>query len=89
MSDATVTPEAIQAELTELTDLFSGFHRMLSEGKHIDMAGMDQRVKDFCDRVEHTDVTIRKNLLPHFSALLLLLEALETELRAVRDRAKQ
>ena len=89
MSDATVKPEAIQQELVELTELFSGFHRMLAEGKHIDMTGMDQRVKEFCDRVEHTDVAIRKTLLPHFSALLVLLEALETELRAVRDRVKQ
>lgn len=78
----------INREMQELTRLFTAFRNELSGGRHIDLAGMDSRVKQFCDRVENADVEIRKQLLPDFTTLLALLEVLETELRAARDRAK-
>lgn len=79
----------LQNEMAELSAMFKGFQSDLQQGHSIELAGMDKRVKDFCDAVEQADVTIRKDLLPDFAILLKLLETLETELRAARDRAKQ
>ncbi|MBP7252406.1 MAG: hypothetical protein KBA75_02845 [Alphaproteobacteria bacterium] len=81
--------DTLQREMSELSQMFKSFQRELQQGRPIDLAGMDKRVKDFCDAVENADVTIRKDLLPDFAILLKLLETLETELRAARDRAKQ
>lgn len=79
----------LQAEMATLSQMFMNFQHDLKQGRPIDLMGVDKRVKDFCDAVEKADVAIRKSLLPDFSILLKLLETLETELRAARDRAKQ
>lgn len=81
--------DTLQREMAELSQMFKGYQHDLQQGRPIDLVGMDKRVKDFCDAVENADVAIRKELLPDFSVLLKLLETLETELRAARDRAKQ
>lgn len=89
MLNAPATLDTLNREMADLSTLFRGYQSALQQGLPIDLVGMDKRVKDFCDAVEKADVTVRKALLPDFSTLLQLLETLETELRAARDRAKQ
>ena len=80
---------SLQLEMQELAHIFVGFRRLLREGTAIDLTGLDERIKDFCQRVETAETAHRQALQVDFQALLDLLEALETELRAARDRATQ
>lgn len=80
---------ALQTEMQELAHIFTSFRRLLREGTAIDLTGLDERIKEFCQRVEAADAAKRQALQTDFQALLDLLESLETELRAARDRATQ
>lgn len=88
MTGAAVLAE-LQQEMQDLAHIFAGFRRLLKEGTVIDLTGLDERIKDFCQRVESAEAANRQALQADFQALLDLLEALETELRAARDRATQ
>lgn len=76
-------------ELRDLHRIFAENLRLLVAGQGIDLSGTDERVKEFCLRIEQANPAIRTTLLPEFSDLLGVLEALETELRRAQDRVKQ
>lgn len=85
---AAPTFDEINAEMQSLMRLFNDFRILLTDGKSVDLTGVESRVKEFCDRVGCADVEIRKSLMLDFSTLLSLLESLESELRTARDHAK-
>jgi hypothetical protein len=75
-------------ELVDLRTAFADTRDLLAKGERVDLTGMDDRVRDFCDRVAATDAATRSSIEPDFAALLALLGDLETELRRARDHAK-
>lgn len=79
---------AIFQELADLRTAFADTRDLLAKGDRVDLTGMDDRVREFCQRVEATDAATRRAIEPDFAALLALLGDLETELRRARHHAK-
>jgi hypothetical protein len=79
--------EALRSEMESLQLIFTESRRILGEGKLIDLRGLDQRIRKLCDQIEGLEQAQRQGLLQEFTTLLTQLEALESDLRAARDRA--
>lgn len=86
MSPELVTP--LEQELRLLHDAFTEARALLRQGATIDLTGMDDRVKEFCEHVQAAEPDLRIKIEPDFVALLTLLDELERELRRVNDNTQ-
>lgn len=82
------TTSSIFQELADLRAAFTDTRDLLAKGERVDLTGMDDRVRDFCECIAAADAQTRRTIEPDFAALLTLLGDLETELRRTRDHAK-